>query len=118
MINFREIFNPSYTYIGPVIIILLILLICLLLRDFSKSSKVIGKIILTSGIITLGFALITELLINNMISYNYKLFIKIISDSLFKNLLLSASVAIILGICLLIFPKLKKTNREQEKNMV
>lgn len=105
MTNFREIFNPDYSQFLILIILGLVGLIFIFNRNIKESLRVTGKAILLSGIVTLVIAIIINLGINTFIPYNYKIFIQVISSSLFKNLLYSALEGIILGIALLLISK-------------
>ena len=113
MINFRNIFNPSYSYFMLMFILVLVILICLLNQNIKSSLKTLGKTILISGIITLVLSLLIELGINAFVTYNYKIFVKVISDSLFVSLLYSAGVSIVIGFLLLVLSKVefKKTSQ-------
>ena len=48
MINFREIFNPNYNFIGLLFMALLMMIILLLNRNIFYCLKVIGKTFLIS----------------------------------------------------------------------
>ena len=102
MINYRTIFNPSYSYIGILIIGVLILFIFLNNKNIRKSFNQIGKISIFSGIFTLLFAYLIKLLINNNFTYSSKLFIQVISKNVIKSLVTSSLMIILLGIILLL----------------
>ena len=113
MINFRNIFNPSYSYFMLIFILVLAIIICLVNQNIKTSLNTLGKTILISGIITLAFALLIELGINTLITYNYKIFVKVISNSLFVSLLYSAVISIVIGFFFLVLSKVefKKTSQ-------
>ena len=81
--NFREIFNMNYSYIGLVFIGLLIGLLFLL--DKNIGIKVIGYSFLIAGI-CLGIMYF----LGNMIvsSFSYSFFIEIISDNFFDSIMI------------------------------
>lgn len=106
MINFRELFNISYSYFMILIIFVLIGMIILINHNLKSSLKTIGITVLISGIITLVLALIIELGINILISYQYKIVIQVISNSLFINLLYGAGISISLGSLCIVLSKL------------
>ena len=64
MINFREIFNPSYSYIG--LIIIAVLIISLIALEKKKSIKVIAYSTIASGLVLLIVYLVGNLIINNI----------------------------------------------------
>ena len=64
MINFREIFNPSYSYIGLIIIAILVILLIVL--EKKKSIRIIGYSCLSSGLVLLLIYFIGNLIINNI----------------------------------------------------
>lgn len=92
MINFREIFNPSYSYIG--LIIIAILVITLIVLEKKRSIKIIGYSCFTSGIVLLLIYLLGNLIINN---YSYKFFIEIITNSFFGSLVIISILNICIG---------------------
>ena len=85
MINFRNIFNDNYSYIILIGICILFLLLALVLKNNTKFIKLFSKINLICSIITIIIALSIKLIVNNF--NNYRIFIEIISDSVFTNLL-------------------------------
>ena len=92
MINFREIFDISYSYVGIGIILGLIFLIILL--DRGDGVKVIGSSFFVSGIVMLVVYLFGNVIID---SFSYRFFIEIISDNFFSNLIIFSVVSLILG---------------------
>ena len=92
MINFREIFNPSYSYIG--VIIIGILVVILITLEKKKSIKVIAYSTLASGIVLLLIYLIGNLIINNI---SYKILIEIITNNFFESLIIIAILNIAIG---------------------
>lgn len=107
MINLRNIFNPSYSYIGLIAIAILILLIFLLQQDSKATLKTIGTTSLVAGITTLALSLLMKLVIATLIPYQYKIFIQVISNSLLISILYLSLSHIALGTILLIFSKIK-----------
>ena len=92
MINFREIFNISYSYIGIAIIALLIVILFIL--DKRRGIKVVGYSFLGAGIF-----LFIVYLFGNMIvsSFNYKVFIEIISNNFFNSIIVYSVISMIFG---------------------
>ena len=93
MINFREIFNPNYSYIGLIFIVLIVALIILL--EKKKSIKIIGYSCLSSGLLLLLIYFIGNLIVSNN---SYKFFIEIITNSFFNSLVILSILNICLGI--------------------
>ena len=92
MINFREIFNMSYSYIG--IIIIGIIMIMIILLDKKEGIRIIGRSFLGAG----GVLIISYLLGNMLISsFEYKIFVVVISDNFFNSLIIFSVVSLILG---------------------
>ena len=81
MINFREIFNPSYSYIGLILIAIIALLIIFL--EKRNSIRIIGYSCLASGLVLLIINFIGNLIVSNN---SYKFFIEIITNSFFGSL--------------------------------
>ena len=92
MINFREIFNPSYSYIG--LIIIAVLIISLIALEKKKSIKVIAYSTLASGLVLLIVYLVGNLIINNI---SYKILIEIITNNFFESLIIIAILNIAVG---------------------
>jgi len=92
MINFREIFNISYSYIGIGLILVLIFIIFLL--DKKKGIKVIGYSFLGSGVFLLIIYLFGNMIID---SFSYRVFIEIISDNFFDNIIVYSVISMIFG---------------------
>lgn len=92
MINFREIFNMNNSYIGLIIIGVLILVLFLL--DKKRGIKVIGYSFLVSGIM-----LLLVYLFGNMIvgSFSYSFFIEIITDNFFSSVIVFSIVSMVFG---------------------
>lgn len=108
MINFRQIFNPSYNYIGMFIIAILILWILVNNKNLYESLKQIGTISLISGIITLFLAIIINFIINQLLPHQYKIFIQVISQNVFKSATTSSLITIGVGMLLLLITKIWK----------
>lgn len=92
MINFREIFNPSYSYIGLLLVIALIILIIII--EKKRSMKIIGYSCLSSGIVLLLIYLIGNLIIG---SFSYKIFIQIITNNFFSSIVMLSILNICIG---------------------
>lgn len=103
MINFRNIFNPSYNYIGIVIIIVIALTIIIIQKDTLTSIYQISKTSLIAGIITLIITLILHFIIEVLIVSSYKVFIEVISENVINSLYFySILITIISGLIYLI----------------
>lgn len=92
MINFREIFNISYSYIGIAVILLLIVILFVL--DKRSGIKVIGYSFLTAGIVLLIIYLFGNMIID---SFSYRVFIEIISDNFFNSIIVYSVISMIFG---------------------
>ena len=100
MINYREIFNMNNSYIGLIIIIVLILFIFLLDRD--GYLRLIGKSCLISGVVMGLMYIVGNILVN---SFRYNFFIKVITDNFFNSIIIFSVSSFILGIVGLILYK-------------
>lgn len=116
MINFRSIFNPSYNYLGIVTIIIIILLIIWTNQNFKKSLQQIGSTSLTASLIILIFSLLIKFILNNLIPYQYKLFLEVISENLFQSILMLSVIGIIIGILLVAISKYFFNNETKKIN--
>lgn len=105
MINFRNIFNPSYNYIGIICIIIIALLIIIVQRDTLASIYQISKTSFIAGIVTLIIALISSFLTNLLIPNSYKIFIEIISDNVLNHLYFYSILIIIISSILMLIIK-------------
>ena len=92
MINFREIFNMSYSYIG--IIIIGIIMIMIILLDKKEGIRIIGRSFFYSGVVLIIFYLLGNMLIS---SFEYKIFVEVISDNFFSSLIIFSVISLILG---------------------
>lgn len=108
MINFREIFNPNYNFIGLLFMALLMMIILLLNRNIFYCLKVIGKTFLISGMITLFLDFILYLGLNMVLISYYKIIIQVISNQVLKNCLYYSIISIMIGIVFIVFSKIMK----------
>ena len=106
MINYRHLFNPTYNYVGIIMIIVLIIFIFINNRDINQSVQKIGIIITFSGLITLTLALLLNFFIDIILPQNYQLFIEVVSKNISKNCQTSSIVTILIGGTILIFNKI------------
>ena len=110
MINYRKIFNPSYNYIGIIIIIIITLTIFMLQKDTLESIYKISKISLTASSITLITGLMLNFVIEFFIVGSYKIFIEIITKNVIGNLYIySLSLIVISGIVILVIKTIIKS---------
>lgn len=100
MINFREIFNSSYSFIGILLISLLVMIILLINRNIKYSVKVIGNTFLVSGIITLGLDFLLSLFLKMVLTSYYKVIIEVITNNVLKECFYYSIVSIGLGLAL------------------
>lgn len=98
MINYRTIFNPEFNYIGIIAIIIIILLIILNNKNLSKSFHQIGSISMTASLFTLVLTFLIKFILNQMIPYQYKLFIQVISENVFQYSTMLSIIGIVLGL--------------------
>ena len=113
MINYRNIFNPSYNYIGLLLIGIIIYLLFITIKDLKKSLNQIGKTSIVSGTISLVIILLINFIINQILPYQYKIFIQVISKNVYKTALIYSIVVIILGIFLLTIEKILKSENKK-----
>lgn len=92
MINFREIFDINYSYIGLVVIAILMLLLVVL--DKRESIKMFGYSFIGAGIVMLVIYLLGNMIIS---SFSYKFFIEIISNNLFSSIIIFSVVSLVFG---------------------
>jgi len=97
MINYREIFNVRYGYFFFSLIIILFLLLLIVNRDIKSSFKMVGNILFSSGIVCLVIVLLFNIVINFFVGDIYMLFVSVISDTLYENLLYRGIVNLFIG---------------------
>lgn len=97
MINYRNIFNSSYGYIGLILIFILSLLIIIIEKDTVSSVCRISKYTFISGVIILSLTLLSNFIMEFLIFNSYKVFIEIISKNLIKNLYFYSIIIIIIS---------------------
>ena len=101
MINFRNIFNINNSYLLLFITSILFILLALVLKNNKKFIYISSKINLISGFITI--AIILKLIINKF-GIN-KIFIEVISNNIFNNLLYIGFTNLLIYITLIIISK-------------
>lgn len=106
MINYRNLFNPSYNYIGLIIIIIISLLIIIIQKDTIKSIQQISKTCLIASLTILIITILLNLLMNGLIPNSYKVFIEIISKNVIKNLYFYSILLIIISSIMNILTKI------------
>ena len=114
MINFREIFNPNYSFIGLLFIALIITIILFINKNIKYSIHLIGKTLLISGIITLILSLLLKTGFDLIFPSQYKFFAEIITNNLFKNYLYFSIFTMVIGILCLVFLKAFKEKNTNE----
>lgn len=100
MINFREILNPSYNFVGLLLISLLLMVILLVNKNIKYAGKLIGNTFVVSGIITLGIDLLLSFVLKLILTSYYKVIIEVITTNLLKECFYYSLISIILGILL------------------
>ena len=106
MINYRQIFNPQYNYIGIIIILILILIIYFIQKNIFTTIKQISKIFLISSTLILIITLILNLIIDKLLIANYKIFIEIITKNIINNLYFYSITTIIIIIFITLITKI------------
>ena len=106
MINYRQIFNPQYNYIGIIIILILILIIYFIQKNIFTTIKQISKIFLISSTLILIITLILNLIIDKLLIANYKIFIEIITKNIINNLYFYSITTIIISIFITLIIKI------------
>lgn len=106
MINYRQIFNPQYNYIGIIIILILILIIYFIQKNIFTTIKQISKIFLISSTLILIITLILNLIIDKLLIANYKIFIEIITKNIINSLYFYSITTIIISIFITLITKI------------
>ena len=104
-INFRDIFNMKYGYMGIIVVVILLLLIFLLNKDIKKSLKSVSIIFIVVGVINLVISLSTSIIIKLLVDTSYRVFLEVVSNGMYDTLLYISIGLIILGIILIIINK-------------
>lgn len=106
MINYRQIFNPQYNYIGIIIILILILIIYFIQKNIFTTIKQINKIFQIVSTLMLIITLILNLIIDKLLIANYKIFIEIITKNIINNLYFYSITTIIISIFIMLIIKI------------
>ena len=106
MINFRQIFNMNYGYLGVIIVIIFLILIILINKNIQTSLKQLGIIASTASILNFLFLIIINFLTELELLNNYKIFIEVITKTFSKELTLYSLVILFLGIISLTISKI------------
>lgn len=112
--NFREIFNMRYGYIGLVVVAILLLFIFLLNKDIKKSFKSVSIIFIVVGVINLIISLLINIIIKVVVDSSYRAFVGVVSNSLYNTLLYISIGLIIGGIILIIINKYMIKDKKEE----
>ena len=97
MINFREIFNVRYGYFMFWLVLVLFLLLFIVNRNIRTSFKIVGNIIFTSGVVSLVMVVLFNIVVNMLVGNTYKIFVSVISDTLYSNLLFRGIINMVIG---------------------
>lgn len=110
MINYRQIFNPSYTTLGLITIIVLIVLLIITNKNTATTIRQISHTALIASSICLILSVFIKLIISIIIPSNYQIIIEVISTNLTSNII-STSLTIATGsiIALILTKILQKT---------
>lgn len=108
MINYRNIFNPSYNYLGLIFIAIISLIIILIQKDALVGIYKISKSCLTAGIIIFIITLILNFIMEFLIVSSYKVFIEIITKNVISSLYFYSIIIIIISSLLNIIIKTTK----------
>ena len=106
MINFRQIFNMNYGYLGVIIVIIFLILIILINKNIQTSLKQLGIIAITASILNFLFLIIINFLTELELLNNYKIFIEVITKTFSQELTLYSLVILFLGIISLTISKI------------
>jgi len=97
MINYRQIFNPTYNYIGIIFIIIIALAIILIKKNTISSIYQISESCLIAGTITIILTLLLNFVIKFLIVNTYKIFIEVITKNVISSLYLYSIILIIIS---------------------
>ena len=90
---------------GIIVVVLLLLFIFLLNKDIKNSFKSISIIFIVTGVINLILSLVINAIIKVVVDSNYRAFVEVVSNSMYKTLLYISIGLIGLGIILIIISK-------------
>ena len=97
MINYREIFNVRYGYFLFGLILVLFVLLFIVNKDIRVSFKIVGNILFSSGIVCLVTVFLFKIVINFLVGDIYMMFVSVISDNLYSNLLYRGGINLLIG---------------------
>ena len=110
--NYRAILNPDYNFVGLIFIAILIMILLLLHKNIKYTVSIIGKTFFTTGILMLVLAFILSFVLDMIFSYEYKIFIEVISENVFRYCTYYSTLCIVIGgfcyVCSKIFWKEKQ----------
>lgn len=111
MINLRQIFNPSYNYIGIIFIIFIALTIFIIQKNTVVSIYQISRSGLIAGIIILLITLLISFIMEFLIVSSYRIFIEVITKNVISSLYFySITIIIISSIVNLMLKATTKVN--------
>lgn len=114
MINFREIFNQSNTYIGISIIIIISIILVIINRNIINTLYKISRDAIIASSMALIISFVLKFIISISIPSNYKVIVEIISNNLTAHLFNISILTITISIILLIIIKI--LTRKEPKN--
>ena len=111
MINYRQIFNPEYNYIGLILIAIIALIIILVEKHTISSIYKLAESSLIAGTITLIATLLLNFVMSFIIIGNYKIFIEVITKNVISSLYFYSIILILIS-SIIIF-MIKTTYKEE-----
>lgn len=102
MINFRNIFNTTYSLVGLILIIMVILLIMLVNQNIKYSFKKIGKSIFIPGVITIILSFLIKIVSNLIVPEEYQIITNVIIKNIVKNMNIYSLISILIGLVFMI----------------
>lgn len=102
MINFRNIFNTTYSLIGLILIIMIIGFIILINQNIKRSCKKIGKSFFISGVITIILSFLVKIVSNLLIPDKYQIITNVIIKNIVKNMNIYSLISILIGLVFMI----------------
>lgn len=97
MINYRQIFNPDYNYIGIILIAIIALIIILVQKHTISSIYQIVESSLIAGTITLIATFLLNFIMSFLIISNYKIFIEVITKNVISSLYFYSIILIVIS---------------------
>lgn len=100
MINYREIFNVRYGIFFFGLIFCLFVLLFVVNGNIRTNFKIVGEVLFYSGVVSLIMVFLFRAVINMLVGNVYMVFVSVISDTLYRNLVYRGGINVILGVIL------------------